>query len=228
MRKFWIGAVFTLLVTASAVADQINFNFTVGAPTSVTATNATGLMSGPSFLTSISDTTTNTVIPCTGPTASPVCMGGSYVNGKTGPGTITATPPVVVAFFTAGGANSVLVEDATSMMLVAGSMNDSGALLSTVPAGAGSFLGTFGVSSVSPAVLGLFGLGGAAVKPTGSVALTFANANFDGTTFTAAIGGGSVTIQTEVVPEPASLGLVGIGFLTVAGGLWKRTHRSPR
>jgi len=227
VRKFWIGAVFTLLLTASAVADQINFNFTVGAANSVTATNATGLTSGPSFLTSISDTTTGVVIPCTGSMASPVCNGGSYVNGNTGPGTITAIPPVVTAFFTAGGANSVLVEDAMSMTLVAGSMNDSAALLSTFPAGAGSFLGTFGVSSVSPAVLGLFGLGGSTVKPTGSVALTFANANFDGTTFTAAIGGGSVTIQT-VVPEPASLGLIGIGFLTVAGGLWKRTHRSPR
>ena len=51
MRKFWIVAVFTLLVAASAVADQINFNFTIGAQGSVTATMATGLMSGPSMLT---------------------------------------------------------------------------------------------------------------------------------------------------------------------------------
>ena len=63
----------------------------------------------------------------------------------------------------------------------------------------------------------------------GRLALTIGNANFDGTTFTGAIGGGSVTIQTAAVPEPASLGLAGMGLLTVVGALRlrKRTDGAP-
>ena len=214
MRKFWIGAVFTLLVAGSAVADQINFNFTTGAPNSVTATMAAGLTSGPSMLQSISDTTTGVIKP----------QAGTYVNGNTGPAVNLAQfGNIVIGAFTMAGPNSVLVEDSLSNVLVAGIMQDGGSLLSTVPNGTGSFLATFNVTFVSPAALALFGLG-PGFLPDGSVALTLGNANFDGTTFTAAIGGGSVTIQTPAIPEPGTLALFGSGIIGLAGLLRRRIN----
>jgi hypothetical protein len=212
MKRLALVAMAVVLFTAFAVADQINFNFTIGPPSSVSATSAGGLTSGPSMLTSISDTTTNTNVPTP----------GTYVNGNTGPAVslvpIGSPPTLILGTFTAAGANSVLVVDSLNNVLVAGSMQDNASLLSTLPVGTGSFLGTFDVSFVSPAALALFGLG-PAFQPVGSVAFTFANANFDGTTFTAALGGGSVTIQTPApttTPEPAGLGIVGMGLMLVA------------
>jgi len=213
VRKFWIAAVFTLLVAASAVADQINFNFTTGAPNSVTATSATGLMSGPSMLQNISDTTTGVVI----------AQSGKYVTGNTGPAiNLAQFANLVIGAFTASGPNSVLVEDSANNVLVAGVMQDGGSLLSTVPNGTGSFLATFNVTYVSPAALALFGLG-PGFLPDGSVALTLGNAKFNGTTFTAAIGGGSVTIQTPV-PEPGTLALFGSGIIGLAGLLRRKIN----
>jgi hypothetical protein len=213
--------VFTLLLAATAVADQINFNFTVGGPGSVKATMAGGLTSGPSGLTSISDTTTGVIHP----------SGGEYVNGNTGPAiSLMQFGNQVIATFSAGGANSVLVEDASHTVLVRGNMENDASLLSTVPVGTGSFLGVFHVTFVNPAVLAAFGVG-PSFSPDGSVSFTLGNASFDGTTFTAAIGGGAVTIESAktMVPEPAGLGLLGMGLLTVAGGLrrWRTTHDQP-
>ena len=232
MRKFWIGAVFTLLVTASAVADQINFNFINGASNSVTAASA-GFVSGPSLLFSnIGDSTTGATVPCSGSSASPVCQGGNYISGNTGPAhSLMAFGTQVIGSFGPASAISVLVEDSMGHTLVSGTMQDGGALLSTIPNGTGSFLGTFDVTFVDPAVLALFGLG-PAFLPNGSVSLTFGKANWNATTstFTAALGTAGVTIQTPPIPEPASLGLLGMGILTVAGGLRlrKRTHGSPQ
>jgi hypothetical protein len=210
-RLAFVAALFASLATC-AVADQINFNFTLGAPSSVVATSAGGLTAGPSMLTSISDTTTNTNIPTP----------GTFVNAITGPASsfvpIGSPPTLILATFTGAGANSVLVVDAANNVLVAGSMQDNASLLSTLSVGTGSFLGTFDVSFVSPAALALFGLG-PGFQPVGSVAFTFASANFNGTTLTGAIGGGSVTIQTPpptTTPEPAGLGILGIGLVVIA------------
>ncbi len=76
MRKLLVVVVFTLLLAATAVADQINFNFTTGLPGSVKAT-AAGLTSGPSKLTSVSDSDTGLIIP----------TAGTYKNGNTGAAT---------------------------------------------------------------------------------------------------------------------------------------------
>ncbi len=212
MRKFvWVVVLLSLSFAATAaVADQINFNFTTGSPTSVTATTA-GLMSGPSMLTNISDSTTGLIVPFT----------GKYVNGNTGPASsLMQFGNIVLGTFTAGGTNSVLVKDSMGNVLVAGDMQDGASLLSTVPAGTGSFLATFHVTFVDPTILALFGVG-PGFSPQGSVAFTIGNANFNGTTYTGALGGGAVTIQSVAtpVPEPAGLGILGMGLLTVAGGL---------
>jgi hypothetical protein len=213
VRKLLVVVVFALLLAAPVVADQINFNFTLGATGSVTATLAGGLTSGPSTLTDISDSTNSLIIP----------FPGTYVNGNTGPATsLTQFGNIVLGTFMGAGPNSVMVVDSLNNVLVAGSMDDNAALLSTVPAGTGSFLGTFHVTFVSPAALALFGLG-PGFSPNGSVAFTIGGANFDGTTYTGVIGGGAVTIQTTPVPEPAGLGILGMGLLTVAG-LWRRWH----
>jgi hypothetical protein len=202
-----------LTFATTAVADQINFNFTTGAPGSVTAT-AAGLSSGPSQLTDISNTTTSTIIPFT----------GTYVNGNTGSAvSLVQFGTIVLGTFNGLGGTSVLVQDSLGNTLVSGSMQDNASLLSTVPVGTGSFLGTFHVTFVDPTVLALFGLG-PNFSPQGSVAFTIGNANFDGTTYTGSIGGGAVTIQstTAPVPEPMGLGILGMGLLTVATGLKRR------
>ena len=148
MRKLFVVAVFSLLLAATAVADQINFNFTLGVVGSVTATSA-GFNSGPSTLTNISDSTSGVIIPTS----------GKFVNGNTGPAiSIDQFGNLVIATFKGSGPLSVLVEDQFNNVLVAGSMDDNGSLLSTVPAGTGSFLGTFTVSFVNPSALTLFGL----------------------------------------------------------------------
>ena len=210
MRKLAFVAVLFASLATCAVADQINFNFTLGSPSSVVATAAGGLTAGPSMLTSISDTTTNTNIPTP----------GTFVNAITGPASsfvpIGSPPTLLLATFTGAGANSVLVVDAANNVLVAGSMEDNASLLTSLSVGTGSFLGTFDVSFVSPAALALFGLG-PGFQPVGSVAFIFASANFDGTTLTGAIGGGSVTIQTPTpTPEPVGLGIVGMGLVVIA------------
>jgi hypothetical protein len=219
MKRLALLGVLILSFACAAVADQINFNFTVGSPGSVKATMASGLTSGPSTLTSISDSSTGVINPTL----------GQYVNGNTGPAiSLVHLGTQVIATFSAGGVNSVLVEDASHTVLVRGDMETDSSLLSTVPVGTGSFLGVFHVTFVNPAALALFGLG-PNFLPDGSVSFTFGNASFDGTTFTAALGGGSVTIQTPTtVPEPAGLGVLGMGLLAVAGGLkrWRTTHNS--
>jgi hypothetical protein len=209
MKRFALLGVVVLSFACAAVADQINFNFTLGAPDSVTATSA-GLTSGPSELTNISDTTKMTIVPFT----------GTYVNGNTGSATsLMQFGTIIIGTFNGAGANSVQVVDSLNNVLVSGSMNNNATLLSSLVVGTGSFLGTFNVSFVSPTALALFGLG-PGFLPDGSVAFTLGDASFDGTTFTGAIGGGSVTIQTPTaVPEPAGLGILGMGLLTLAGGL---------
>jgi hypothetical protein len=210
-------AIVVVLFAACALADEISFNFLTNPPFSgaVVASSA-GMTAGPSMLTSISDTMTN--IPFT----------GSLVNANTGPATnFTNNTDIVAITFSAGGTNSVLVEDSMGHVLVSGSMRDGAVLLSTIPplTGTGAFLGTFDVSFVSPMVLALFGQH--SFSPIGAVAFTSGQATFNThtNTLTSVIGGGSVTVQTSPIPEPASLGLVGIGVLGAAGLIRRKLVR---
>ena len=218
MKKLLAVALLALLFSATAaVADQINFNFRFGGPDTVTATSG-GLTSGPAPLTFISDSTTGVFFPIT----------GMFAQATTGPASsFLATTSLIIAIFTAGGTNSVVVQDAMGNTIVAGDTLNNGTLLSQIP-GAGSFLAGFHVTFVDPAILAMFGLG-PNFLPTGSVSLTSGQSTFDGTTFTAEIGGGSVTIQTGVVPEPVGLGVLGMGLLTIAEGLRRwRAAKPPR
>jgi len=210
VKKLLAVALLALFSATAAVADQINFNFRFGALNTVTATSG-GLTSGPAPLTFVSDSTTGVFFP----------IAGNFVQGNAGPSTsFLATPALLIAIFTPGGANSVLVEDSMGNVLVSGDTMNNATLLSQLPNGAGSFLASFHVTFVNPTVLALFGVG-PGFGPTGSVALTTGGGNFDGTTFTGEIGGGSVTINSSstVVPEPVGLGVLGMGLLTIAEGL---------
>src|SRR6516225_7110988 len=101
MKRITLVAIVVVSFAAYAVADQVNFNFTVGLPGSVVASPA-GLTAGPSMLTSISDSNTMVNIPFT----------GSLVNSNAGPATnFTVVGDIAIIVFSPGAANSVLVED---------------------------------------------------------------------------------------------------------------------
>jgi hypothetical protein len=186
MKKLWLLLILCAALAACAFADEITFSFINGAPGSLTA-SAAGLTAGVAMNIVVSDATTGAEFPLLG-----------TFTASTGPSSsFTVTPPLVQAEYTAGGLKSVLIVDQFNNLLVAGRMDDHGAFLTGFPDGRGAFLGAFDVSFVSPAVLGLFGLG-PQVLPTGSVSATFANDNFDGTTVTGELGGGTVTVETPV------------------------------
>ena len=212
MKKLALLGFLLLVFATCAVADELTFSFILGAPISLTA-SAAGLSSGPAMNVVVSDTTTGTHFS----------LAGTFT-ASTGPATIFHNFGTFIdATYSAGGVNSVLIVDPSNNPLVKGNMEANGAFNTTIPRGTGAFLGMFDVTFVSPAVLAMFGLG-PGFLPVGSVAATFVNDNFDGTTVTGRIGGGTVTIQTPraVVPESASLGLLGMGLLTTAGVLRRR------
>jgi len=83
----------------------------------------------------------------------------------------------------------------------------------------GGFGGVFSVTSVSPAILAFFGDTGNSINPNGGTAYTTTNNTWTtgGTTSSAQLGSGTITIQTSAVPEPTTLALLGTGILGLAG-----------
>ena len=214
MRKLLVVAVFSVLFAATAVADKINFLFSNGPMPSLNVSTAGLSTSTPDGLVQAKNVTTGLVIPF---------PSGGSLSIMTG---ATSSPPIItptLALFTFshGGMNSVVVEDSSSHILLQGTVDDQGNYFSRLPNGQGSFLSTFTVTFVDPTLLAMLGTG-PGFQPSGSLSTTFLGDTCDATTMTcsAQLSTAGISIQTPtVVPEPAGLGLLGMGLLTVAGGL---------
>jgi hypothetical protein len=82
----------------------------------------------------------------------------------------------------------------------------------------GGFGGVYSVTYVSPKILAFFGDTGQAINPHGGISFStgFNTYTTGGTTDSAKLGSGSITIQTTVIPEPTTLALLGTGILGLA------------
>jgi hypothetical protein len=216
MKRVGFIGVIVLTFGATAVADTITFSITFGGPGSLTA-SATGLTAGPAMNFLVSDSTKSIEFPL--------------------PGTFTASAgpaiffvPIsglVIAAYSPGGPNSVLINDSSSHPLFAGSMSGNDSFLADVPFGLGTFTGGLNVTFVSPAVLAMFKLS-PNVRTTSSVFVLNFGDHFDGTTVSGAVGSGAVTIETAAAPEPSGVGLLGTSLLMVAENLRRRrASRTP-
>jgi hypothetical protein len=201
MKTILLLLVLCVGLAAGAFADEITFSFILGVPGSLTASSA-GLSAGIAENVLVSDATTGKEFTLLGTFSAHT--GASTAFGVTSPG-------IVRADYLGDGFNSVLITDSFGATLVSGRMDDHGRFLSGFPDGRGAFAGAFDVTFVSPAVLALFGLG-PEVLPTGSVSATFAMDNFDGTTVTGQLGGGTVTVETTPEPATWTMALMGIGI----------------
>lgn len=214
MKKIAVLAV--LLLASSAFADQITITYGFGGTNSVDA-SLSGVALGPALNLNVSDQRTGQVFTLGGASASSTGASTSFL--------VLTSPNVVLANFGAGGSNSVLVTDGMGNILISGVMESRGSLVSTYPGGTGGFQGDFTVTSVAPSLLAMFGLGPAFLTD-GSVSATYGNANLAGTDhLTAAVGGGSVTIQTPTpVPEAMGLGVIGMVMLGGVAVVRRRTE----
>lgn len=130
----------------------------------------------------------------------------------------------ILATYKNAGPGTVLIFDTMGHLVLSGSIDNNATFLTAHPDGTGAFLAKFHPHFVSPTVLALFGLG-PKFEPDGSLSIDFAHDNYDAATgvVTGQLAGAQVTIQTpSVVPEPSSLGLLGMGLLTTAGLLKRR------
>lgn len=209
MKKVTFVSLLVLVASSFMWGDQITFSFVYTSTTAPTFKAETGGVTlGPASNVLITDNTKNISLPLSG-----------IASLSTGPSTSFITlPDLLIASFSAGGTDSISITSGSTTLL-SGIINDHASVVSTFPAGAGSFLGTFTVTFVNPSIFAKFGLA-PVFDPTGSVSSTYAGANLVNTReLDATGGGGAVTItapQAAVVPESATLllGLAGL-VLTV-------------
>jgi hypothetical protein len=139
-----------------------------------------------------------------------------------------AFPHLIVASYSSGGADSVLIVDPQTHQPIVQGMLNNVVFITRFQNGLGFLLGALDVTFLSPAVLAMFHLEGQKVLPNGVLSATFAGDNFDGTTVVGELAGGTLTIETaSTVPEPGSLALFSMSLLIITSGWqlrrWSRT-----
>lgn len=204
-----------LTLAVSAWADEITFTAINFSHSTFSAT-AGELQFGNAINIAVTDNSTGKSIMLLGPVQS----------GSTGAATDFVPGPPLVADYSAGGADSVLVESPGHTFL-SGVMNDSGRLEADYPDKAGAFLSRFRVTSLDPAILADLGVKGT-VRPEGSVSLTLGQTSFDGTTLDATLGGSQITIETQApVAEVSTMFLFATGVLLTFWSTGNRRKATP-
>lgn len=202
MKKFTLLAVLCLVSINLARADEITFTCIAEGNGHNVVASASGFTAGPCLNVLVSDAAKGLRFPLI-----------AQFNTSAGAATsFTITSTDVNGTFGAGSTNSVSIIGSSTFLQ--GDMLAGGDLGATYPGGTGSFQSIFHVTTVDPAVLADFGLP-PTFDPRGSVSITFGQNEVVGSQLEGVIGGGSATIvvSTTPVPEPARVGLVGMGML---------------